>query len=63
MDKLQYKGFSGSIEKDEERNVWRGRILSVDDLVTYEADLHEQIESEFRTAVDDYIETSRALGR
>ena len=32
-----YKGYEGTADMDMERQVCRGRILFIDDLVTYEA--------------------------
>ncbi|EKT4102127.1 type II toxin-antitoxin system HicB family antitoxin [Stenotrophomonas maltophilia] len=44
----------------------RGKILFIDDLVTYESKLSdgaEGLEAAFREAVDDYVETCAELGR
>jgi len=35
----------------------------IDDLVTFEADNAQELEDNFHTAVDDYLETCRSLGR
>ena len=37
MNILKYKDFEGSAELDMERQVCRGKLLFIDDLVTYEA--------------------------
>ena len=63
MNTIRYKGYEGSIEVDVERQVCRGKILFIDDLVTYEAKSIDQIQTEFQLAVDDYLETCKALGR
>jgi len=63
VDILKYKGYEGSAELDMERQVCRGRLLFVDDLVTYEADTPANLQREFQAAVDDYLETCRELGR
>lgn len=60
---FKYKGYEGTIEPDMERGVLRGRILFISDVVTYESDNMKSIESEFRDAVDDYLETCTELGR
>lgn len=63
MNILKYKGFEGTAEIDMERGVCRGKLLFIDDLVTYVADSPRQLQQEFETAVDDYLDTCKALGR
>lgn len=63
MDLLQYKGYEGTAELDMGRRVCRGRILFIDDLVTYEAPTPTELQQEFEAAVDDYIETCSQLGK
>jgi predicted HicB family RNase H-like nuclease len=63
MDNLKYKGYEGTAEHDMQRGIWRGKILLIDDLVTYEAGTREQIQQEFESAVDDYLETCNELRR
>ena len=63
MDILKYKDYEGTAELDMERFVCRGKILFIDDLVTYEADSPASLRKEFEAAVDDYIETCAALNR
>ena len=60
---LRYKGFLGSIEISVKDNCLYGKILFVDDLITYESDTPCQLEEEFKIAVDDYIATCYELGR
>lgn len=37
MDAFNFTGYEGSVELDRERGVCRGKLLSITDLVTYEA--------------------------
>lgn len=63
MGILKYRDYEGTAELDTDRMVCRGRILFIDDLVTYEAEAPTGLQKEFESAVDDYIETCAALGR
>lgn len=63
MDILKYKDYEGTAELDMTRQVCRGKILFIDDVVTYEAASPPQLRAEFEAAVDDYIDTCAALGR
>lgn len=63
MDILKYKDYEGTAELDMERFVCRGKILFIDDLVTYEAASPADLQKEFEAAVEDYLETCNSLGR
>ena len=63
MNTLKYKDFEGTAEVDVERGVCRGKLLFVDDLVTYEADAPKLLQAEFESAVDDYLDTCRSVGK
>jgi len=63
VDILKYKDYEGTAELDMTRQVCRGKILFIDDLVTYEADSPSELQREFEAAVDDYIETCATLNR
>lgn len=61
MTTLKYKDYEGSAELDTERMMYRGKILFIDDLVTYQATTPQDLQKEFEAAVDDYIETCARL--
>lgn len=63
MDLLQYNGYEGTAELDMTRRVCRGRILLIDDLVTYQAAAPDLLQGEFEAAVDDYIQTCAQVGK
>lgn len=63
MDILKYKDYEGTAELDMAHRICRGKILFIDDLVTYEAASPAELQMEFEASVDDYIETCATLGR
>lgn len=63
MNILKYKKYEGTVEVDMDRLVCRGKILFIDDLVTYVASSLDTIQAEFEAAVDDYTETCKSLGK
>ena len=63
MKTLIYKNYTGSIEPDLDRDILRGKILCISDLVTYEAADLKTLRGEFEAAVDDYIETCKEIGK
>ncbi len=63
MNIIKYKGYEGTAEIDMEKQICRGKILFINDLITYEAKTPVDLENEFKATVDDYIETCEDLGR
>lgn len=63
MTTLEYKNYQGSISVDLDTGVLFGKILFVNDLVTYEALTVASLQQEFQAAVDDYLKTCQQLGR
>lgn len=63
MDILKYKDYEGTAELDMTRGVCRGKVLFIDDLVTYESASPADLQKEFEAAIDDYLETCAILGK
>lgn len=63
MEQLKYKDFYGSAEIDLEAGVCRGKLLFIDDLVTYQADTVTGLKKEFEDAVDDYLATCAEIDK
>ena len=61
MKTIKYKNFVGSAEISFDDNCLHGKILFINDLVTYQADNITALKNEFEAAVDDYIETCKSL--
>lgn len=52
---FQYKGYLGSIELSLEDEVLHGKLLYINDLVTYEGDTISELKNAFIESVEDYI--------
>lgn len=63
MNVFRYKDFMGSIEANAEDKILHGKLLYITDLVTYEATTMTSLESEFKKAVNDYLDTCKQLHR
>ena len=57
-----YKGYIGSLEFDSNDKILHGKILFINDIITYEAENASDIESAFHEAVDEYLEDCKFLG-
>ncbi len=62
-DYLKYNGYYGSIEFNENDHLFHGKIIGIHDIVTYDDGMQgvENLELNFRGAVDDYIATCEEL--
>lgn len=60
---LSFKGYTGSIEVDVENECLYGKLLFINDVVTYEALDISSLKAEFNNAVDDYIETCAQIDK
>ena len=62
-DVLQYKDYIASLQYSSEDEVFYGKILGIDDLVSFEGASVKELKKAFQEAVEDYIETCKQLGK
>ncbi len=60
---LTYKDYFGSVEYSANDRVFWGKIEFTNDSVTFEAENADDLEGEFRDAVDDYLESCKKIGK
>ena len=60
---IEYNGYLGSIEYSPEDKLFFGKIEMIDDLITFEADSASELENNFKTVVDEYVQTCKELNR
>lgn len=59
---FEYRGYLGSAEVSIEDGVLFGKLLFIRDTITYEASSVSDLETAFKEAVDDYLDTCKELG-
>ena len=59
---MQYRGYTASMSFDAEDKVIVGRVLDIDDILTFHGASVAEFEAHFHTVVDDYIAACEALG-
>ncbi|WP_436414291.1 type II toxin-antitoxin system HicB family antitoxin [Petrimonas sp.] len=63
MDKLKYKGYTGSVEYSEESDCLFGKVLGLKNhSITYEGDTLAELKEDFRTGVDSYLQLCEQKG-
>ncbi|GHT49609.1 hypothetical protein AGMMS49982_03420 [Bacteroidia bacterium] len=62
MEQLEYRGLKGSVDIDEPTQEFVGRVLDLPDaLVLYEGATMEELEQDFKNAVDDYLRNADSM--
>lgn len=62
-DLLQYKNYTATLEYDADAEIFFGRILHIDDSISFQGAGIAELKAAMRDAVEDYIETCRELGK
>ena len=60
---LEYKGYHAEIVFDEEENYYCGKLYGITDLVMFGGETEKEVEEDFHSAVEDYLEFCRADGK
>lgn len=60
---MKYKGYSALVRYSEDDDCLIGRILGINDIVSFEADSVKQIRAEFEFALNDYIKMCGEMGK
>ena len=64
MERLEYKGYSGSIEYNKSDNYLYGKIIGLDKgtCITYEGNTALELYEDFKGAIDDYLDYCKDKG-
>ena len=60
---VEHKGYHGTIEVDTKDYSLLGKILFIDDEITYSALTFEELEQDFRKAVEGHIQICKEKGQ
>ena len=62
MEELEYKGYFGSRNIDDEGRLY-GHIMGLSEMVRYFAGNDDELEEQFHEAVDTYLQACKDLGK
>lgn len=51
---MQYKGYIGKVEFDDEANVFHGEVINTRDVITFEGQSVAELKQAFKESVEDY---------
>ena len=60
---MTYSGYMASMEFDPDDNILVGRVLGIDDLISFHGDSVSDFTQAFHEAVDDYVSACEKLGQ
>ena len=52
---MEYKGYIGKVDYDDEAGIFHGEVINVRDVVTFEGHSVEELKQAFQDSVDDYL--------
>jgi predicted HicB family RNase H-like nuclease len=52
---MEYKGYTARVEFDDDANVFRGEIVNLRDIITFEGESVDELRQALADAVDDYL--------
>ena len=53
---MEYKGYIGKVEFDDEANLFHGEIINLRDMITFQGESVEGLRKAFQESLDDYLE-------
>lgn len=62
-DILEYKNYYAEVHFSAEDEVFFGKVLGINDLVSFEGSTVKELKKEFQEAVEDYLTTCKELGK
>jgi len=63
MNTMNYRGYTARIEFDERDNIFWGKVLGIQDSITFEGDTVLKLTEDFHAAIDFYLEDCVANGK
>jgi len=60
---LHYKGYVGSVQFIEDKEIFYGKLEFINDLITFQGTSVNELKEDFHEAVDEYISDCKELGK
>ncbi len=61
--KLEYKGYIGGFDYDEDSDLFEGSITNIKDLILFQGKSMDTLQSDFHDSVNDYIDWYKKRGK
>ena len=60
---MEYKGYIGHVEFDDDAEIFHGEVINTRDVITFQGKTVEEIKQAFRDSLADYFEYCTKLGQ
>lgn len=59
---MEYKGYIGMVEYDDEAEILHGEVINIKDVITFQAQSVSDLRTAFQESIDDYLEYCEERG-
>ena len=60
---MEYKGYIGKAEYDDEAGIFYGEVIGLRDVVTFKGSSVKELQKSFRESIDDYLAFCKRMGK
>ena len=60
---LEYKGYTASVEYDEEDNIYFGKVIGISDLISFHGESITDVKKNFKESIECYLEFCKEVGK
>jgi len=59
---MEYKGYIGKVEFDDEAAVFHGEVIDTRDVITFQGRSADELKTAFKESIDDYLDFCKERG-
>jgi predicted HicB family RNase H-like nuclease len=63
MNLLKYKGYLGEFEYDPDAEIFHGRVININDVVTFQGTSVDELKASLTDSVEDYLAFCTEMGK
>jgi predicted HicB family RNase H-like nuclease len=60
---MNYKGYHGQVNYDEEARLFHGEVVGLRDVITFQGTSVDELEQTFKDSIDEYLDFCKELQR
>jgi predicted HicB family RNase H-like nuclease len=60
---MEYKGYIGKAEYDDEAEIFYGEVAGLKDVITFKGSSVKELKKSFRESIDDYLVFCKRMGK
>ena len=60
---MNYKGYCGKVEFDDEAGIFYGDVMGLRDVVTFKGKSVKELQKSFKESIDDYLAFCKRMGK